>query len=35
VIDLDEQRLNKRYLYYLFNTREVRHQISASATPRM
>jgi type I restriction enzyme, S subunit len=32
VIDLDEQRLNKRYLYYLFNTREVRHQISASAT---
>jgi type I restriction enzyme S subunit len=32
VIDLDEQQLNKRYLYYLFNTREVRHQISASAT---
>jgi type I restriction enzyme S subunit len=32
VIDLDDGRVNKRFLYYLFNTREVRHQISASAT---
>jgi type I restriction enzyme, S subunit len=32
VVDLDEHRLYKRFLYYLFNTREVRHQISASAT---
>ena len=31
IVDLDE-RLDKRFLYYLFNTREVRHQISASAT---
>jgi len=32
VVNLDEQRIDKRYLYYLFNTREVRAQISASAT---
>jgi type I restriction enzyme, S subunit len=32
IVDLNEGRLNKRFLYYLFNTREVRHQISASAT---
>jgi type I restriction enzyme S subunit len=32
IIDLDETRVEKRFLYYLFNTRGVRHQISASAT---
>ena len=32
IVELDESRLNKRYLYYLFNTREIRHQISGSAT---
>src|SRR5713101_1353044 len=32
IVDLDESRLNKHYLYYLFNTREVRHQISGSAS---
>ena len=32
VVDLDERRLTKRFLYYLFNTREVRQQISARAT---
>jgi type I restriction enzyme, S subunit len=32
VVDLDESRLDKRYLYYLFNTAEVRHQIAASAS---
>lgn len=32
VIELDESKLDKRYLYYLLNTREVRHQISSSAT---
>jgi type I restriction enzyme S subunit len=32
VVDLDEHQLNKRYLYYLFNTNDVRHQISATAT---
>ena len=32
VVDLHEHRVDKRFLYYLFNTREVRHQISASAT---
>ncbi|MGH8589443.1 MAG: restriction endonuclease subunit S [Gammaproteobacteria bacterium] len=32
IVDLDERRLNKRFLYYLFNTRDVRHQISATAS---
>jgi type I restriction enzyme S subunit len=32
IIDLDRTKLDKKYLYYLFNTRSVRHQISASAT---
>src|SRR5439155_20711215 len=32
IVDLDEHRLNKRFLYYLFNTKDVRHQISATAT---
>ena len=32
VADLDERRLDKRFLYYLFNTKEVRDQISATAT---
>jgi type I restriction enzyme S subunit len=32
VVDLDENRLIKPFLYYLFNTREVRQQISARAT---
>ncbi|MFO0857894.1 MAG: restriction endonuclease subunit S [Phycisphaerales bacterium] len=32
IVDLDETRLNKRYLYYLFNTREVRAQITSSAS---
>jgi type I restriction enzyme S subunit len=32
IVELDERCLDKRFLYYLFNTRTVRHQISASAT---
>ncbi len=32
IIDLDESCLNKRFLYYLFNTKDVRDQISATAT---
>jgi len=32
IVDLNEKRLNKRFLYYLFNTREVRHQIAGSAS---
>ena len=32
VVDLNECRLSKRFLYYLFNTQTVRDQISASAT---
>jgi type I restriction enzyme S subunit len=32
VVDIDGSRIDRRYLYYLFNTREVRHQISASAS---
>ena len=32
VVDLDERRLDKRFLYYLFNTSGVRHQINASAS---
>lgn len=32
LVDLDENRLNKRFLYYLFNTRDVRQQVSATAT---
>lgn len=32
VVDLKEDRLDRKYLYYLFNTRTVRHQISASAS---
>jgi len=32
VVDLDESRLDKRCLYYLFNTADVRHQIAASAS---
>ncbi len=32
VVDLDERRLNRRFLYYLFNTKAVRDQISATAT---
>lgn len=32
IVDLDESQLDKRFLYYLFNTNGVRHQISATAT---
>jgi type I restriction enzyme, S subunit len=32
IVDLDERRLNRRFLYYLFNTKPVRDQISATAT---
>ncbi len=32
IVDLDAERLHKRFLYYLFNTREVRAQISGSAS---
>ena len=32
VVDLDESRIDRRYLYHLFNTPYVRHQISASAS---
>jgi type I restriction enzyme S subunit len=32
IVDLDESRLDKRFLYYRFNTREVRSQIAASAS---
>ena len=32
IVELNEHHLDKRFLYYLFNTSEVRHQISASAT---
>lgn len=32
IADLDEGNLNKRFLYYLFNTKDVRDQISATAT---
>jgi type I restriction enzyme S subunit len=32
VVELDEHRLDRRYLYHLFNTRDVRHQISSSAS---
>jgi type I restriction enzyme S subunit len=32
IVDLDEHRLDKRFLYYMFNTREVRQRISATAT---
>jgi type I restriction enzyme S subunit len=32
VVELNEECLDKRYLYHLFNTRSVRHQISASAS---
>jgi type I restriction enzyme S subunit len=32
ITDLDETELSRRFLYYLFNTREVRGQIYASAT---
>src|SRR5256885_7051191 len=32
IVDLDECRLDKRFLYYLFNTRGVRAQISGSAS---
>src|ERR1043166_1063553 len=32
IVDLDERRLTKRYLYYLFNSSGVRAQISATAT---
>ncbi|MGI8431367.1 MAG: restriction endonuclease subunit S [Chthoniobacterales bacterium] len=32
IVDLDAARLHKRFLYYLFNTREVRAQISGSAS---
>ncbi len=32
IVDLDERHLNKQFLYYLFNTKEVRDQISATAT---
>jgi len=32
IVDLDERRLNKRFLYYLFNTKHVRNQISATAS---
>lgn len=32
IVDIDERRLDRRFLYYLFNTRGVRQQISGSAT---
>jgi type I restriction enzyme, S subunit len=32
IVDLNERRLSKKYLYYLFNLSGVRHQISATAT---
>lgn len=32
VLVRDSAKADKRFIYYLFNTREVRHQISASAT---
>ena len=32
IVGLDEQSLNKRFLYYVFNTKDVRDQISATAT---
>ena len=32
IVDLDAESLHKRFLYYLFNTREVRAQISGSAS---
>jgi len=32
VVNLDEARLDRRFLYYLFNTHSVRHQISATAS---
>lgn len=32
VVDLDEDRLDKKFLYYLFNLRDVRDQIRATAT---
>ena len=32
IVNLDEGRLIKRFVYYLFNTRKVRDQISATAT---
>jgi type I restriction enzyme S subunit len=32
IVDLDAERLHKRFLYYLFNTREVRAQSSGSAS---
>jgi type I restriction enzyme, S subunit len=32
IVALDESRLDKRFLYYLFNTKNVRDQISATAT---
>jgi type I restriction enzyme S subunit len=32
IVNLNEHRLKKRFLYYLFNTKNVRDQISATAT---
>jgi type I restriction enzyme, S subunit len=32
IIDVNESRLDRRYLYHLFNTEHVRNQISASAS---
>lgn len=32
IADLDERKIDKGFLYYLFNTRGVRHQIRASAS---
>jgi len=32
IVDLDERHLNRRFLYYLFNTTSVRDQISSTAT---
>jgi type I restriction enzyme S subunit len=32
IVDLDESRVDRRYLYHLLNTATVRHQISASAS---
>jgi type I restriction enzyme S subunit len=32
LVDVDEHLVNKRFLYYLFNTKGVRDQISATAT---
>ena len=32
IVDLDENRMDKRFLYYLFNTRSVRGQLSGSAS---